>query len=318
MATTTEISHASTRSDRRAARKRSVLNHGSTPYWLVAPAVILFLLFIIIPVFYTLWLSLFAYRVDPGGGILATRVLTFVGLDNYGSVLADPAYRTGLLHVVLYGIIAVPLMLGLALLFALLLDTLGVRSRRFSRPAIFIPYAVPGVIAALLWGFLYLPSTSPFSAITEAIGLGSIPFLDNPWVYGSLANIAVWGGVGFNMIIIYTSLRSIPSDLLESARLDGASEIQVALRIKIPMVIPAIVLTSFFALIGTLQLYNEPQTIRTLSSTISPTWVPLMTIYRDAFLTDNLPQAAAASVLLALLIVGLSVLVMRIAQLRRK
>lgn len=316
MATTT-TSEASA-PPRRKRRVRSLQNHGSAPYWLVAPAVILFLLFVIIPVLYTLYLSVFAYRVDPGGGILATRTLTFVGLENYGTVLADPAYRTGLLHVVLFGVIAVPVMLGLALLFALLLDTVGVRSRRFSRPAIFIPYAVPGVIAALLWGFLYLPTTSPFSAITEAVGLGEIPFLDNPWVYGSLSNIAVWGGVGFNMIIIYTSLRSIPGEILESARLDGASEIQVALRIKIPMVIPAIVLTSFFALIGTLQLYNEPQTIRTLTSTISPTWVPLMTIYRDAFQTDNLPTAAAASVLLALLIVGLSLLVMRLAQLRRK
>lgn len=318
MATHITTTSTSATAPKKSRRIRSVQNHGSAPYILVAPAVVLFILFIVIPVIYTLWLSLFAYRVEAGGGLLGTRVLTWAGFENYASVLQDSAYRTGLLHVVQYGIIAVPLMLGLALLFALLLDTVGVRSGRFSRPAIFVPYAVPGVIAALLWGFLYLPSTSPFSAISNALGAGDIPFLEHTLVYGSLANIGAWGGVGFNMIILYTALRSIPTELLESARLDGASEVQVALRIKVPMVIPALVLTSFFALIGTLQLYNEPQTIRTLSSTISPTWAPLMTIYRDAFLTDKLPAAAAASVMLALLIVGLSLVVMRLTQLRRK
>jgi len=297
-------------------RRRSVQNHGSAPYWLIAPAFILFLAFMVIPIIYTVWLSMFAYRVDSGGGILAKRVLSFVGFGNYKAVMSDSAYATGLLHVLLYGIVAVPILLGLALIFALLLDTVGVRSGGFSRPAIFIPYAIPGVVAALLWGFLYLPSTSPISSITEALGWGTVPFLNLPWIYGSLANIAVWGGVGFNMIIIYTALRSIPGEVLESARLDGASEVQVALRIKIPMVIPAIVLTSFFALIGTLQLYNEPQTLRTMSSAISPTWVPLMTIYRDAFMTDNLPRAAAASVLLALITVIASVIVMAIARRR--
>lgn len=301
----------------RRGRRRGAQDHGIAPYLLTGPSVVLYLLFVIIPVGYTLWLSLFAYRIQGGGSVLGTRVLSWTGLSNYAEVLADPAYRSGLVHLLVYGAIQIPLTLGLALLFALLLDQPGVRARRFSRSAIFIPYAVPGVIAALLWGFMYLPSTSPMSAVSRALGGEAVPFMENPWIFAALANIAVWGGVGFNMIIIYTSLRAIPTDLMDAARLDGANERQIALRIKVPLVVPALILTGFFSAIGTLQLYNEPQTIKTMTNVITPTWVPLMTIYRDAFMTDNLPRAAAASVLLALLTVVASGIVMRLASFRR-
>jgi multiple sugar transport system permease protein len=248
---------------------------------------------------YTIWLSFRAYRLE-GSGIGGRRVDVFAGLDNYATVFGDPEMIAGFTRLLIYGVIAVPLTLGLALLFALLLDAPAVRAKRFSRTAIFVPYAVPGIVAALMWGFMYLPSTSPFSYVTRSLDLGSIPFLSNPGLFGSLANIAIWGGVGFNMIIIYTSLRSIPTELYEAARLDGANEMQIALRIKVPLTRPALILTAVFSLIGALQLYGEPTTLKPLTSQISQTWAPLMTIYRDAFITDNLPAAAAASTVLAL------------------
>lgn len=275
----------------------------------------LYVLFTVIPVIYAVWLSLRAYRVE--GGALGRKQDVFVGLENYATVLADSTFLNGFGRLVIYGVIAIPITLGLALLFALLLDVPAVRAKRFSRTAIFIPYAVPGVVAALLWGFMYLPSTSPFSYLTKALGGGPIPFLQEPGLYGSLANIAVWGGVGFNMIIIYTSLRGIPSDIYESARLDGASETQIALRIKVPLVAPALILTGFFSIIGTLQLYSEPATLRPMTSAISNSWVPLMTIYRDAFATDDLPRAAAASTLLAIGTVAASAIVLRVVNRRR-
>ena len=113
-----------------------------------------------------------------------------------------------------------------------------------------------------MWGFMYLPSTSPFSYITEAWAAGPIPFLDLPLLFPSVANIAIWGGVGFNMIIIYTALRGIPADIYDAARIDGASDWQIARRIKIPLIAPALVLTGLFSLIGTLQVYGEPTTLR--------------------------------------------------------
>ncbi|MGN7949356.1 carbohydrate ABC transporter permease [Microbacterium sp. 22215] len=312
--TTTQPPHTESATEHRPRAKRRASGR-LAPYLFTTPAIVLYIVFTVIPLGYAIWLSLRAYRVT--GGALGRKQDVFVWFENYVAVLQDSTFLEGFGRLFVYGIIAIPLTLGLALLFALLLDAPAVRAKRFSRTAIFIPYAVPGVVAALLWGFMYLPSTSPFSFLTKAAGLGPIPFLEESGIFGSLANIAIWGGVGFNMIIIYTSLRGIPADIYESARLDGANEMQIAWRIKIPLVAPALVLTGFFSLIGTIQLYSEPATLRPMTSTISASWVPLMAIYRDAFGTDNLPQAAAASTLLALGTVLVSALVLRIVNRRR-
>lgn len=285
------------------------------PYLFVAPAVLLFVAFLAIPIGYAIYLSVRGLRLT-GKGIFGTREEIFVGLDNYGKTLSDPEFFAGFGRLALYGLISVPLTLGLALLFALLLDHAGSRARRFSRTAIFIPYAVPGVTASLLWGFLYLPSTSPFSYLTRELGLGEIPFLGAGGIYPSLANIALWGGVGFNMIIIFTSLRGIPPALYDAARIDGASEWQIAWRIKIPLVAPALVLTALFALIGTLQVYGEPTTLRPMTTEISQIWAPLMLIYRNAFIRDDLPLASAASVLLAVGTLVFSVALLKATQKR--
>lgn len=308
-------SQNSSRTRPRGSTSRRTRSHALAPYLFSAPAIVLYIVFTVIPVFYAVWLSLRAYRVE--GGALGRKQDVFVGLENYLAVLQDATFTAGFGRLLVYGAIAIPLTLGLALLFALLLDVPAARAKRFSRTAIFIPYAVPGVVAALLWGFMYLPSTSPFSFLTRAVGLGTIPFLEEPGLFGSLANIAIWGGVGFNMIIIYTSLRGIPAEIYESARLDGASELQIALRIKIPLVLPALMLTGFFSLIGTLQLYSEPMTLKPMTTAISGSWVPLMTIYRDAFATDDLPRAAAASTLLAVATITVSALVLRVVNRRR-
>jgi multiple sugar transport system permease protein len=115
----------------------------------------------------------------------------------------------------------------------------------------------------------------------------------------AVANIAVWGGTGFNMIVIYAALRSIPTDLFEAARLDGASDIAIAWRIKIPIILPSLVMTFVFSLIATLQVFAEPMTLRPLSNTISATWTPLMKVYRDAFIRNDIYSAAATSVVIA-------------------
>jgi multiple sugar transport system permease protein len=299
--------------DDRRARRRPSLRPRLAPYLFSAPAMILYVAFTVIPLGYALGSSFFAQRLT-GGGILGTRQTVFVWFENYAEVLTNASLVAGLGRLAIYGIIAVPLTLGLALLFALLLDANGTRLKRFGRTAIFIPYAVPGVVAALMWGFMYLPATSPFSYVTRSLGLGTIPFLDPDGLYGSIANITIWGGIGFNMLVIYTALRSIPNELVEAARIDGASEIQVALRIKVPLVGPALILTSIFALLGALQLYGEPAMLMPLTNSISTTWAPLMTIYRDAFVLDNLSSAAAASMVLAIGTAAVSLAVLAIVR----
>lgn len=287
----------------------------AVPWMFAAPAVGFLVAFMLIPVGYAVYLSVRGDR-RSGTGVFARTEEQFIGFANYTAVLSDPEFVAGALRLLRYAVIAVPLTLGLALLFALLIDSPGVRLRGFSRTVIFLPYAVPGVIASLLWGFLYLPSTSPVSYITRALNQGPIAFLDYPVLYFAVANITIWAGVGFNMVIIYTALRSIPTEIYEAARIDGASERAIALRIKVPLVTPALVLTGLFALIGTIQLYSEPATLRSLTTSISWSWVPLMKIYQEAFMNNNLGGAAAASVVLAVGTLLLSLLVLRVVQRR--
>jgi multiple sugar transport system permease protein len=253
----------------------------------------LFTLFMAVPIGYTAYLSLRRTKVSGLGLGKGARQEIFVGLDNYSAAIGDGELWSGWLRVLGYGALVLVVMLGLALLFALMLDAARVHLARFSRIAIFMPFAVPGVAASLMWGFLYLPSVSPFGEL-----FGVEPLSRSTIVY-SMANVAVWGGTGFNMLVLYTNLRAVPRDLYQAARIDGASELQIALRVKIPILTPAIILTTVFSIIATVQVFTEPTTLRPLTNTISSTWSPLMKIYRDAFVTGDLYAAAATAMVIA-------------------
>ncbi|CCK32421.1 ABC transporter permease [Streptomyces davaonensis JCM 4913] len=290
----------------------------SAPYIFLLPATILFLLFFALPIGYAVYLSFRKVKVSGLGLGAGARSEVWAGFQNYTDALGDSELVDGALRVLGYGCIVVPVMLGLALLFALMLDSDKVRLAPFTRLAIFLPYAVPGVVAALLWGFLYLPDVSPFYFVLDKLGLPQPDLLDGGPLYLALSNIAVWGGTGFNMIVIYTSLRSIPAEVYEAAKLDGATPTQVALKIKIPMVAPSLVLTFFFSIIATLQVFTEPTTLKPLTNSVSTTWSPLMKVYQDAFGKGDIYAAAAQAVIIAIATLVLSFSFLRAANRRQK
>jgi multiple sugar transport system permease protein len=118
------------------------------------------------------------------------------------------------------------------------------------------------------------------------------------------------------MVVMYTALRSIPTELYEAARLDGASEVQIALRVKVPIIVPSLILTAIFSLIATLQLFNEPNTLRPLTNSISTTFTPMMKVYRDAFIRNDFYTASATSIVIAVVIFALSWGVLQVIQRR--
>ncbi len=163
------------------------------PYLFLAPAIILFTLFLLLPIGYAIYLSFRRIKVSGLGLGKNARTEIWAGLDNYRNALGDPELLGSAGRVLLYGLVLIPLMLGLALLFALLLDAPRVRFGRFAKLAIFLPYAVPGVIASMLWGFLYLPAVSPFNYLLSAAGLPEPDPLNGGSVFFAIVNIAVWG-----------------------------------------------------------------------------------------------------------------------------
>jgi multiple sugar transport system permease protein len=289
---------------------------GPAPYAFVAPAIGFFVFFLLVPIIYAVWLSLRHSRVSGSGLTPGSRRESFAGLSNYTASLRDPELIHSLLRMLLYGLIVVPIMLGLALTFALILDSSVARLRRFARIAIFLPYAVPGVIASLLWGFLYLPHVSPFIYAAQHLNLPVPNFFTPTTIFGSVANIAIWGGTGFNMIVLFTALRAVSPEMYDSARIDGCNEIQLATKIKIPMLAPALILTTVFSLIATLQVFSEPTTLKPLTNVISSTWMPLMKVYRDGFINGDLFSAAATSVIIAAVTLIVSFGLLRLVQSR--
>lgn len=280
-------------------------------YAFIAPFMLIFVVFQLIPVGYALWQSVHATsRSGLGIGAATTR---FVGLANYGQALQDTEFIAGVVRMLLFGVVQVPIMLGLALVLALLFDSSFAVFKQFFQFSAFLPYALPGIVASILWSFLYLPGVSPVVSALQALNLPH-NFLGPGAVLWSIANIVTWQWTGYNMLIIFAALQSLPSDIFEAARIDGANEWTLNLRIKIPLVLPAVVLTAVFSIIGTLQLFSEPMIVRTLTNNVTSKFTPNMAAYNIAFAGNNPNYAAAVAVTLAVATFILSFAFMKLAQ----
>ena len=271
-------------------------------YALVLPFFAIFIAMIIIPLIYSGYLSLFKKRLIGGS--------SFAGFDNYVRALTDPLFLSGVARMGVFLVVQVPIMLALSLFFALALDSGMMRLAKFSRLAIFVPYAVPGVVATLMWGYLYGPDFGPFAQITKALGFGPPPFFTQTGMLFSIMNIVNWLFIGYNMILLYAALRSIPSELYEAARVDGASEKRIAWSIKIPAIRPALLLTVIFSVIGTFQLFTEPKLMSTLApNVIGTAWTPNLYAYNVSFVNQDANYSAALAFLLGIVIMIVSYVV---------
>ncbi len=290
-----------------AVKASNAVSHKKALAVFLIPFGSLFVLFYVVPILYAIYQSLLTVERE---GTFGPAVQVFGGLTQYIAVFQNEPFWASIGRVLLFGVVQVPVMLGVALLLALLLDSPLVRGTKFFRLAFFAPYAVPSVIAAIMWGFLYSPNLSPFTAVTS-----SVNFLSAELVLWSIANVVTWVYVGYNMLIIYSALLSIPQEIYEAARLDGAGQFRIAFSIKIPLVVPALVLTGIFSIIGTLQLLAEPQVFQSFSNAVTSTFTPNLTIYSTASV-PNISLAAAMSVVLALATFVLSFTVLKLTQRR--
>ena len=285
------------------------------PYGFLLPFSALFVCVYAVPIGYAIWESLQKITRSGGSGVFGgggVAKQVFGGFVNYSSVIHSSGFWTGLLRVTEFGCVQVPVMLILATALALALDTGRARFPRLFRLAYFLPYAVPGVIAAILWGFLYTPGVSPISQALAHTPIGNVNLLNHNIVLFAIGNIVTWSWTGYNMLIIFSALQAIPQELFEAAKIDRASEWQIATRIKLPMLKPALLLTTVFSIIGTLQLFTEPSVFQKITNGITSNYTPNLMAYTAAFLTNDPYFAAAISVTLAAITFVLSFGVMRL------
>lgn len=270
---------------------------------LMAPFFVLFTMVFLIPAGTAIWLSFFGAD-EPGLGFGPERTV-FVGLRSYTAVLSDPTFLSGLGVVVFYCLLYIPALVAGALVLALLLDSGAVRLRSWAQLGLFLPHAVPGIIAALIWLYMYTPGISPVITLLGKADI-TIDFLGVRTVLPSIVNIALWSNLGYNMVIFYAALQAVPREVIEAAAVDGAGPVRTALRVKTPLLRSAIIVVVMFTLIWALQLFTEPMLLSQSTPVINSRFSPGMYIFDAAFTRNNYGLAAAASVILLVTTIALS------------
>jgi len=286
-----QTSPARSEQDRVVSKSPPTARPSRYGYVFLAPFLLVFLAAIAAPLLYALHQSFFQDRLIGG--------TVFVGLDNYRRAFTDHLFQAGLLRVALFLAVQVPVMLGLALLAALAVDSGRLLRAGLFRIGIFIPYAVPAVVASLMWGYLYGRQFGLVHQVGDALGLAMPDLLGKSWMLASIGNIATWEYVGYNMLILYAALRAIPEELYEAAAVDGAGEFRKAWSIKIPALRQALLLATVFSIIGSFQLFNEPNILQALApNVITTSYTPNMYAYNLAFNGQQFNYSAAVAVVL--------------------
>ncbi|GGL68918.1 sugar ABC transporter permease [Curtobacterium citreum] len=260
----------------------------------VGPFVVVLVAMLVVPIGYALWLSLFRDQLIGGN--------QFVWFANYVQLFQDAKFWTGFGRVVLFLVVQVPIMLVVALIAALALDSARLWAASFFRIAIFLPYAVPGVVAALIWGFIYGNQFGLTGTINSALGIDLLQPFSPDWMLASIGNIVTWEFVGYNMLIFYAALRVVPGELYEAAEIDGAGPIRTIWSIKIPALRGSIVIATIFSIIGSFQLFNEPNLLKTLApNVIGTSYTPNMYAYSLSFSGQQFNYSATVAIVMGVI-----------------
>jgi len=260
----------------------------------VAPVLAVFAFAFIAPVIYSLYLSLFRDQLMGGN--------QFVGFANYTAAFTDPKFWDGAGRVLLFLAVQVPIMLFVALAAALAIDSGRLFGKRFTRIALFVPYAVPGVVAVLMWGFMYGERIGMVGWLNDAAGSQVLAPFTKEWILVAIGNIVTWEFVGYNMLILYAALRTVPGELYEAAALDGANQWRVIRAVKLPALRGALIIATIFSIIGSFQLFNEPSILQSLAPTlISSSYTPNMYAYNLSFTGRQINYAATVAIIMGVL-----------------
>ena len=280
-------------------------------WWFVAPAVTIIGLFFFVPVVAALALSLTDFDIyalaDLGN-------LRFVGLSNYRELLANPLFWRALGNTLYFVVLGVPLSIAASLGAALLLDSRLARFKAFFRTALFAPVVTTLVAMAVIWRYLLHARYGLINYALSGIGVSPIDWLGDPrWAMPAIILFAVWKNFGYNMIIFMAGLQTIPDDLYEAARIDGASAVRRFWHVTLPGLAPTIVVVSLLTITGYLQLFAEPY-VMTQGGPAQSTVSVLYFMYEQGFKWWSLGTASAVAFLLFGLMLAVTVVQMVIAR----
>lgn len=303
----TTMSIPPTRTGSPARRTRRRVTRSSVGWGFLAPFLVVFAATVIAPIGYAIWLSTFRETLIGGE--------RFVGIDNYVGQLTDPLFWGAFGNIVVYVAILVPAMMILALFAAIALDSARLYGAAFFRLSLFLPYAVPGVVAALMWGYMYGSRFGLVGNLNDAFGWSLPSPLGGDLIIASISNISLWLFTGYNMLIFYAALRVIPRDLYEAAEIDGAGQWRIVTAIKLPGIRPVVAVTAMFSVIGSFQLFNEPSILQSLApNVITSHFTPNLYAYNLAFAGQQFNLSATVAIIMGVLTLIVAYAVQRIGQ----
>lgn len=280
-------------------------------WWFVAPGLAVIAVFFILPVLAALAMSFTDFDIYALADI---RNLRFAGFGNYLRLLETPLFWHALGNTLYFVLVGVPLSIGASLGAALLLHSRVARFKPFFRTALFAPVVTTLVAVAVIWRYLFNTRYGLLNYALSGIGIHPIDWLGDPhWAMPAIIVFAVWKNFGYNMIILLAGLQSIPEELYEAARIDGASGWRRFLFITLPMLSPVLVMVGILTIAGYFQLFAEPY-VMTQGGPLQSTVSVLYFMYEEGFKWWNLGSASAVAFMLFLLIFGVTVLQLRQAR----
>ncbi len=282
-------------------KSRYLIWEKAAPYVFVSPFFILFGIFGAFPILFAIWISFQDWK--------SVRSSEYIGLKNYARLFTDENFHIALSNTVILGILVVPLMVILSLSFANVLNR-PIRGRVIYRTAYFLPVVTSLVVVGILFDFLLGSTYSPLGSVMQTFDIEYKGFLNKPeFIKPAILIMILWRWVGYNMMIMLAGLQSIPYELYEAARIDGANGLQSFLNITVPLMRRVIAFAAILSTIGMFNIFEEAYMLVGTSGGADRAGLLMgLIIYRQAFQSFNFGYASALAYANAVIIIVLSFL----------
>ena len=284
-------------------RTRRAIMHNLSCYLFLSPYLAIFVTFVLIPFFWAIWLSF-----NKGGVMVPPE---FVGLQNYVRGIGDRIFRNTILNTLRYVVTVVPSVTVFGVIIALLTNSSLLAGRSFFRAIVFFPVLASAAAIGRLWEYMLLPNYGLLNYVLGFFGIPVIRWFDPPMAMNTVAMVALWGGLGFYVLVYLAALQDIPSDLMDAARVDGANSLQVVWNVTIPYIRPVLLFTTTMAIIWGFQMFDIVFVLTNggpLYRTATIVWY----IYNSAFRWDRLGGASAMGVVLLIIILVITLVQRRV------
>ena len=281
-------------------------------YAFLSPAFFFLIILIVVPIVFAFWISLHDWSLIP-------RDFPFIGIQNYVKGFSNALTLQSLKNTLVYTIGTVPVGTALALLLALIMNQDRLPLRTFFRTAYFIPVITSWVAVSFVWVWMFEPRWGLVNSFLGLFGITGIKWLASPsWALVAIILVAIWKGLGYNMVVFLAGLQTIPREMYEAAKIDGASRWQMFRFITVPLLNPTVVFVTITAVIGSLQVFTPAVIMTTVNGEaggpINSTRVMVYHIYSTAFRSNQLGAGAALAFLLFAMILIVTLVQLRLTR----